>query len=98
MESGPTIPPVKCWPISPLVPAEPEPVEEIKKSMFCGTVMSNGTKLPDLKRYSSWDDLIQETKTMLYGAADHSSNMPNVTLTQRGTFCKELNQSVSLRS
>ncbi|XP_069366373.1 uncharacterized protein [Paralichthys olivaceus] len=64
-----------CWPTSPLVPAEPEPVEEIRKSMFCGTMMSTGINLPDFKKYGSWDDLIEETKTMLYGAADHSSNI-----------------------
>lgn len=61
--------------MSPLIPAEPEPVEEIRKSMFCGTVMSDGINLPDLKKYSSWDDLIDETKTILHGAADHSSNI-----------------------
>lgn len=35
--------------------------------------MSDDIKLPDLEKYSSCDDLIQETKTTLYGEGDHSS-------------------------
>ena len=43
--------------------------------MFCGTVMSGDLKLPDLNKHRGWDDLIKETKTVLYGAVDHSSNI-----------------------
>lgn len=64
-----------CWPANPCVPAELEPVEELRKSMFCGAVMSDDTNLPDLNKNSSWDDLMKETKNVLYGAADHNSNI-----------------------
>ena len=63
-----------CWPANPCAPPESEPVEELRKTMFCGTVMSAISNLPDPKKYSNWDDLIQETKNTLYGAANHNSN------------------------
>jgi len=64
----------ECWPANPAVLAGSEPVEELRKSMFCGTVMAN-TNLPDPNKYSSWDDLMEETNNMLHGAADHNSNL-----------------------
>ena len=63
-----------CWPANPCMPHESEPVEELRKTMFCGTAMSDIINLPDPKKYSNWNDLIKETKNTLYGAADHNSN------------------------
>ena len=45
-----------CWPANPCAPPESEPVEELRKTMFCGTVMSAISNLPDPKKYSNWDD------------------------------------------
>ena len=63
-----------CWPANPCMPHESEPVEELRKTMFCGTGMSDIINLPDPKKYSNWNDLIKETKNTLYGAADHNSS------------------------
>lgn len=64
-----------CLPANPCAPAESEPVEELRKSMFCGTVMSDNQTLPDLNKFSSWGDLIKETKNLLYGTADQNSDI-----------------------
>ncbi|XP_049889946.1 uncharacterized protein LOC126383475 [Epinephelus moara] len=67
---------IDCWPAHPCGVAESEPVEELRKSMFCGAVMSDDINNPDdLNKYSSWDDLMKETKNMLQGAVDHDPNI-----------------------
>lgn len=44
--------------------------------MFCGTVTSDSTNLPDLYKYSNWDDLVIETKNLLFvDHTDHNSNI-----------------------
>lgn len=43
--------------------------------MFCGAVMLDDANLPDPNEFSSWDDLVKETKNRLHGAGDHTPNI-----------------------
>lgn len=43
--------------------------------MFCGAVMTMDTKSPDPTKYRTWDDLVNDTRNLLYGAADNISNI-----------------------
>ena len=69
-----------CWPANPCMPHESEPVEELRKTMYCGTAMSHIINLPDPKKYSNWNDLIKETKTLYIGRQITTQMQHNATL------------------
>lgn len=86
------------WPANPCLSATAEPVEELRKSMFCGTVMSGETNSPDQIRNSSWEDLMKETATLLDGGGNHSPNTAQDFINAKGIFYIGPNRRISQRS
>ncbi|XP_037101510.1 uncharacterized protein LOC119118826 [Syngnathus acus] len=62
--------PEREWPIMPSSEAEPD-TTELRKSAFVGAVSSAlPTQHPDLSKFSTWQELLQETASSLHGAAN----------------------------
>ncbi|XP_061128044.1 uncharacterized protein LOC133149871 isoform X1 [Syngnathus typhle] len=58
------------WPIMPSSEAEAD-TTELRKSAFVGAVSSAlPTQHPDLSKFSTWQELLQETASSLHGAAN----------------------------
>lgn len=64
-----------CWPKPPEGQA-PEEVQELKKSVFCGSLTEHKLQVePDPNKFSSYPDLLEATARFLHGAADNTDSL-----------------------